>query len=405
MGRGSASRRRTRGRRRCSTPSSRRTATSPSRAASTTRGWSPYRFDVRYDWSPEPQTFEGSVFTDRGLYQAGETVHLKAILRQKTDGDWTSVTDSVRVRITSPREEVVLDERFLPSDWGTFPFDYAAPESADQGVYRVRVGLAGDTTSADADAYDYGRGDLAWGTFRVDAFRRAGFAVTARTSADEYVAGDFFEGSLEGRYLFGAAMGGQPASYRLERTSGYHRPPGYDGYHFGGYGYGYGQTLAQADTVLGDDGAFRVRVPLPGNEEGTATRLTWSGTVTDPARQEGAGRTSATLHPGLFYIGLRPKTGFLDLTESQTMAVDVIAGRSEWGAGRGGRPPGAGAAAVEQRARGGRRRTSAVAERADRGGGGRRVAERGGGPGEPVLGAHRKGRLLPRPREWAGRPG
>ena len=288
-------------------------------------GLEPYRFDVRYDWGPELQTFEGSVFTDRGLYQAGETVHLKAILRQKTDGDWTSVTDSVRVRITSPRDQVVLDRRFLPSDWGTFPFDYAAPEGADQGVYRVRVGLASDTTSADDDAYDYGRGDLAWGTFRVDAFRRAGFAVTARTSADEYVAGDFFEGTLEGRYLFGAAMGGQPASYRLERTSGYHRPPGYDGYHFGGYGYGYGQTLAQADTVLGDDGAFRVRVPLPGNEEGTATELTWSGTVTDPARQEGAGRTSATLHAGLFYIGLRPKTGFLDLTESQTMAVDVIA--------------------------------------------------------------------------------
>ena len=287
-------------------------------------GLEPYRFDVRYDWNPEPRTFEGSVFTDRGLYKAGETVHLKAILRQRTDGDWTSVTDSVQVRITSPRDQAVFDGRFLPSDVGTFHLDYAAPEGADQGVYRVRIGLASDTTFADRDDYYYSRGDLAQGTFRVDAFRRAGFAVTARTSAESYVAGDFFEGSLEGRYLFGAAMGGQPARYILQRTSGYFRPPGYDGYRFGTFGYGLHQTLAQADTTLGDDGAIQVRAPLPGNEAGAPTELVWSGTVTDPARQEIADRATATLHPGLFYIGLKPKTSFLDLTETQTMAVDVI---------------------------------------------------------------------------------
>ena len=287
-------------------------------------GLEPYRFDVRYDWNPEPRTFAGSVFTDRGLYKAGETVHVKAILRQKTDGDWTSVTDSVQVQVKSPRDQVVFDGRFAPSDLGSFHFDWAAPANADQGVYSVRVGQASDTTFADREYYE--RGDLAQGSFRVDAFRRATFAVTARTSAESYIAGDFFEGSISGRYLFGAAMQAQPARYTLRRSYGYHTPPGYSGYRFGGMGYSYGlnQTLAQADTVLDAEGTVTVRAPLPGNEEGVPTQLVWSGTVTDPARQEIADRTTATLHPGLFYIGLKPTTSFLDLSETQTMGVDVI---------------------------------------------------------------------------------
>ena len=289
-------------------------------------GLEPYRFDVSYDWNPEPRTFAGSVFTDRGLYKAGETVHLKAILRQKTDGDWTSITDSVQVQVQSPRDQVVFEGQFAPSDLGTFHFDWAAPEAADQGVYSVRIGLASDTTFAERASYE--RGDVAQGSFRVDAFRRATFAVTARTSAESYVAGDFFEGSISGRYLFGAAMQGQPVRYTLQRSYGYYAPPGYDGYRFGGVGYSYeyglDQTIVQADTVLDADGTATIRAQVPGNEAGVPTGLVWSGSVTDPARQEIADQATATLHPGLFYIGLKPTTSFLDLSETQTMGVDVI---------------------------------------------------------------------------------
>src|SRR5690606_1403121 len=52
--------------------------------------------------------------------------------------------------------------------------------------------------------------------------------------------------------------------------------------------------------------------------------LRWEGTVTDPARQTQSGRTTVTLHPGLFYVGLRPRTTFLDLAERDAMQVDVV---------------------------------------------------------------------------------
>lgn len=297
-------------------------------------GLEPYRFGVRYDWQPTPRTEAGSVFSDRGLYRAGETVYLKAILRQKTDADWYPLTDSVRVRIRSPRDEFVLDERFAPSDLGTFDLDWAIPASADQGVYSVQVAFAAEQeTGRRRD-----RNDIATGTFRVDAFRRATFAVTATSAAPSYVAGDFFEGSIEGRYLFGAPMSGQPVRYTVRREQARFEPPGFEAFSFGKvsyydyyyddeYGYydrgGY-QQLASGEATLDEDGLFQTRVALRGNDEGKPARVVLEGSVTDPARQVLSGSTEALLHPGLFYIGLRPSTRFLDLTDEDVMAVNLI---------------------------------------------------------------------------------
>lgn len=289
-------------------------------------GIEPYRFNVDVNWRPEPKADAGSVFTDRGLYRAGETVYLKGILRTKTDADWQPIADSIRVLVDSPRGQRVVDRRFLPSDLGTFDFAWTAPASADQGVYTVRVVHASDTAATQRQTWE--PGDIAGGHFRVDAFRTATFAVTAHASAEQYVAGDFFEGRIEGRYLFGATMAGQPVRYTLTREPGSYAPPGYESYRFGAYGYderySLYQTLVEADTVLGPDGTVQARLQLPGNERGTPASLVWNGHVEDPSRQVLGARNEITLHPGLFYVGLKPKTTFIDLSRDEAMAVDVI---------------------------------------------------------------------------------
>lgn len=291
-------------------------------------GLEPYRFNVNYDWSPEAVTETGSVFSDRGLYRAGEDVFVKGILRRKTDGDWQAITDSVRILISDPRNQIVYDRPHATSNLGTFDFQWTAPPTSSQGVYTVRVVHTSDTAAVSREYWE--PGDVARGEFRVDAFRTATFAVTARALSDSYVAGDFFEGRVSGRYLFGADMGGQPARISLVRRPGSYAPEGYDGYRFGSYDYSFQsgsiyQTIVEADTTLDENGEVNVRVQLPGNENGTPASLIWSGVVTDPARQQQAGRQTITLHPGLFYIGLKPSTTFLDLSRNNEMKVDVIA--------------------------------------------------------------------------------
>jgi len=285
-------------------------------------GLEPYRFDVNYDWNPQPRTQTGSIFTDRGLYQTGETIHLKGILRTKTDADWQSIRDSVRLVLHDSRDELILDRRIQPSDLGTFDTAWTAPDNAAQGQYTARVGLTTDTTLTAERTWQ--REGIATGTFRVDAFRRATFSVEARTAADDYVAGDFFEGTISARYLFGAEMAGQPVRYQLEQRPGSYTPPGYDGYRFGTVNGRVYNTLARGDTVLGDDSTVDLRTQLPGNEAGTATTLRFSGTVTSPSQQTVSARTSVPLHPGRFYVGLKPSTTFLDLSATKTLTVDAM---------------------------------------------------------------------------------
>ncbi len=170
-------------------------------------------------------------------------------------------------------------------------------------------------------------GDLVQAYFRVDAFRRATFDVEMQASTGSYVAGDFFEGTTTGRYLFGAPMQNQPVRYSLYREFHRYSPPGFDRYRFGKSGYDYSlyQSLASEETTLNEEGQIAVRTQLPGNEQGQTAKLVWNAEVTDPARQTGASRREITLHPGLFYIGLKPQTTFLDLSSKQDMMFDVIA--------------------------------------------------------------------------------
>ncbi len=210
-------------------------------------GMEPYRFDLNYSWRPEAMTETGTVFSDRGLYKTGETVHLKGLLRTKTDADWRSIQDSVRVLVRSPRDELVLDRRLQPSDLGTFDLAWPVPENASLGDYRVRVGYASDTTRTAERRYE--REGIVTGSFQVNAFRRAPFEVTAQTARDAYVAGDFFEGRVSARYLFGAGMAGQPVSVELERDNRSYSPPGYSGYRFGPIDKDYlGETLLRTEA-------------------------------------------------------------------------------------------------------------------------------------------------------------
>ena len=286
-------------------------------------GLEPYRFGVRYDWNPPDQTITGTVFSDRGLYRAGDQVFIKGILRQKTDGDWEHFRDSVRVLIYSPREELVLDRAYRISDMGSFHLDWQSRASAALGSYQVRIVRTDDEEATQREFWE--SGDLATGQFRLDAFRNATFAVEQLTSANSYTAGDFLDATVSGRYLFGSAMQNQPVYYSIYRQAGSYTPPGFSSYVFGDYGSNLYQLLSSEDTQLDDAGQLAIRTPLPGNEEGAVGRIVFEATVSDPSRQQTSARKELVLHPGLFYLGLRPETTFLDLSEQTSMPVQLIA--------------------------------------------------------------------------------
>ncbi|HHP7239121.1 MG2 domain-containing protein [Longibacter sp.] len=273
-------------------------------------GVEPYRFGINYDLGPDAQTEKALVFSDRGLYKVGETVHLKAMARQKTDGAWANLSDAIEVQISDPRNEDVLTETFTPDRMGAFDLSWDLPPDAPRGRYTVRLRHDDET--------------IEYGSFRVEDFRRATLDVDATTSSLQYVAGDFFEGTIAGRYLFGASMEGQPAEYRLSMSDTRYTPPGYPAYQFGPTAARQYGTITRGEGPLDSTGVVTVRKQLEGNSEGSPVRLTWSGTVTSPTDQTMSAEAASTMHPGLFYVGLKPETTFLDLSRDTTFSVDVI---------------------------------------------------------------------------------
>ena len=287
-------------------------------------GLEPYRFDLNYSWNPEPVTRTGTIFSDRGLYKTGETVHLKGLLRTKTDADWQTTRDSVQVVVRDPRDEIVLDRRLRPSTLGAFDLDWDVPSGAALGYYRVQV-LPADASEEDARR-GYRNDQIASGNFQVNAFRRASFAVNAQSGLGSYVAGDFFEGRVSGHYLFGAGMAGQPVTMELNRRSGSYSPPGFQGFRFSPIETDYlGDMLLRTETTLDSTSSVVAeRVRLPSTPQGAPAELVWRGTVTAPSRQQISDQTTVPLHPGRYYVGLKPSTSFMDLSQDSTLAVDVV---------------------------------------------------------------------------------
>jgi uncharacterized protein YfaS (alpha-2-macroglobulin family) len=121
-------------------------------------------------------------------------------------------------------------------------------------------------------------------------------------------------------------MAGQPVTMELDRQSGSYSPPGYSGFRFGPIDTDYlGETLLRTETTLDSTSTAEAeRVRLPGNPQGAPAELVWRGTVTSPARQQITDRATATLHPGRFYVGLKPSTSFMDLSRDSTLAIDVM---------------------------------------------------------------------------------
>jgi uncharacterized protein YfaS (alpha-2-macroglobulin family) len=286
-------------------------------------GIDPYRFGISYDWYPRTSAVQASVFTDRGIYRAGEDIHIKAIVRKSEGGRWVvpSVSE-VACEIQDPFAKSVYKGRAALDEFGSLAFDYGSSVDAALGYYGVtiRVPPAGPGEKETAVS----------GTFRIEAFRPAEFEVLLRTQDPSYVFGETYEGEVRASYLFGGAMAGQPVSWHLRLDRTHFSPPGFKGYVFGNeMDWGdeepeSGSRLAASgEGALDAEGKASVRLPLRPEKEKDSVLATLEATVSSPSRRSISSRIQTIVHRGDFYIGLKPSTSFLE--KGGKMSVDVVA--------------------------------------------------------------------------------
>jgi uncharacterized protein YfaS (alpha-2-macroglobulin family) len=292
-------------------------------------GIEPYRFGIDYDWESEPESQRGYLFTERGIYRAGETVHVKGILRRQVKGQWALPSvDKVACQVNDSMGKSVYNAWAAVDDFGGFSFDLNTLESASLGTYRawVRVPAEGGGWALTFS-----------NSFRVEAFRPAEFEVHLRSLQDSYVFGEDYRAKVRASYLFGGAMAGQKVNWSLRLNPAAFTPPGFKGFIFGNEldwdepdleeGRETSRLIGSGETVLNGQGRLEVSAPLVPEKEKDSVMAALEATVQSPSRRSISNRIQTVVHRGEYYLGLKPESSFL--TKGQKLKVEVVAARPD----------------------------------------------------------------------------
>ncbi|HEX2695944.1 MAG TPA: MG2 domain-containing protein, partial [Acidobacteriota bacterium] len=265
----------------------------------------PYRFGIDYDWNPRPETVHGQIFSERGIYRAGETVHLKGIVRVREKGRWRlpSVRE-VDCEVRDPFQRSVHKGKAVLDAFGSFAFDLETAAGAALGTYEVTASVpaeaGGDAPSILSDS------------FRVEAFRPAEFEVLLRTPRPGFVFGEEYRGDIRANYLSGGALAGEKANWYLRLGPAGFTPPGHKGFSFGNLmdwdedtGAEGSRLVSSGEGRLDAQGRLEIRSPLMAEKEKDSVLATLEATVESPSRSQISNRIQTTVHRGEFYIGLR----------------------------------------------------------------------------------------------------
>lgn len=268
----------------------------------------PYDFGISYDWYPEPERFRGYVFTERGIYKAGEDVYIKGIIREKKRGKWkvSNFIKTVNLIVRNSRDEEILNKNISVSNYGSFNFKLPIASDAPTGWYEICV----KARNVDFTFY---------GSFRVEAYRPAQFEVKAKCDKEEYILGEEFTGEIKGRYLYGGPMSDEDVEWTITLDYSYYKPPGHKGFRFGPTYWYYDEEWAFEGVIASDkgkldkNGKIMVKQKLVQEDVNRTMLLTLEGTVTAQNRQSLSGRANCLVHCGEYYIGIKPQKTFIDV--------------------------------------------------------------------------------------------
>jgi hypothetical protein len=220
-----------------------------------------------------------AVWSDRGAYRPGDTVHLAGLLR---DSNGLAPTGDVPVQLVlrDPHGNPVSRASLISNPAGFVVRDIDVDDFAPTGRYRAEFVLAGEVVAR------YG--------FHVEEFVPERMAVEAKAASPHQKLRGAAEVDIAARYLFGGSAAGSPTKLSCSLRPVPFRPPENGNFHYGPW-YEAGQqpttvALGTTDGVLEEEGRLRMQCPE------LAAGLKLEGVAELTARAEvmeaGSGRSS-----------------------------------------------------------------------------------------------------------------
>lgn len=278
-----------------------------------------------------PAFFRGALWTDRGVYQQGDVVQFKAMVRMDTATGHVAVPQGTRMQATlwDARGQQVATQTLTVNRWSSVEWTPRVPAGGSLGTYRIAV-----SEPASADPAQRYRASVDT-RFLVAAFRRPDFRVDVTDESPEALLGRTLHARIDAKYLFGAAVGDRPVRWSVRRWPNRVIPPAItERFPEADYAFGYAKPPEERGRInsevrravgrLASDGTLRVEVPIADLDD-SGTEITVEGSVENTSGQVIANRIVVPWHPASFYIGLSRPSVFVDATRPLTTHVIAAA--------------------------------------------------------------------------------
>jgi len=246
------------------------------------------------------RNLKGQVFTERGVYRPGETLHFKGLVREYQEGRILSPQGKVcSFEISSPKGEQVYSQELPLSDFGSASGEVTAAGHWPLGTYTMTMsfGPKPPETKAPANSDQQGPGQLdqedegeqeqanveqpnsgpaptnaATCTFQVQEFKaprhfvEIDFKKFSRPDTsfvnDQGRQRDFVRIGLSGAYYAGGPVKHGQVRWKLHKSKTSYQVPGNDNFEFGYTRDEPGELIESGQAILDEKGRTEIEFPL-----------------------------------------------------------------------------------------------------------------------------------------------
>ncbi|MBX2810180.1 MAG: hypothetical protein KTR25_00155 [Myxococcales bacterium] len=248
----------------------------------------------------EPPTHTASIWSDRGIYHLGETIHFLVTVWDHEMQEPPTAGLPIELSLTDPRGIEIAKTTSPTSPMGVVPFDYHLAEFAETGNYRLQVRVRGHTVNT-------------WSVL-VRPYQPERMRVVTTSTKTSYYGSEYPEFNLKAEWLFG----GIPRHHRVSLHC--HIEPinpkfsAFLRYHFGQFterSTSTGNWLSPVTGSLDNKGEISLHCPLDELPSGINYPSRITGTLTLTEDNQGPSVTRkvhTTYFPSDKFIGLRTQT-------------------------------------------------------------------------------------------------
>ncbi len=165
-------------------------------------------------FAPKSRINRYFIFTDRPVYQPGDTVYFKAIIRDDDDARYSVPKGDATVKISKDwsDQDILYDKKIAISADGTIEGKYELPKDDKTGYFVLKVTVGDQVAAGRMWNSDWTSNTV---SFAVEHYRKPEFSIGIESEQKEIIAGDSLAATVKGSYFSGEPLAGRTVTYSV----------------------------------------------------------------------------------------------------------------------------------------------------------------------------------------------